>query len=448
MTQDAAVTAPPPAPIGQGPYSHTQAYAVVVAMVLVTLGLNLTVMPLNLMVDPIRKTLAISDLQISLLLGAAGAAPYVAMSLIGGWLSDRMSRRALLAAAIVLWTAGAALCAAADSFQTFLAGRVLVLLGAGLKLPVAMTWINDAFPAEQRGRALGAFFVVLSGGPSLAVMLAGMAQRAAEGGAFAFLEGALGSEPWRATTLVLSLPGLLTVLAVLGLTDRRSPSAGGGDGTAAAATTALPMGLMVTLVAAAALIILVDGANMAWMPTVFTRTYGYDAQQAGFTFGLVTLLAGCLGPLIGGWLADTLYRRHGAAGRVWLAAAACMCCVPLLAVYLVHAPGWLTLTLTLNGMCTVAALATTYINAQSLLPDRVRGLGTGIISATTTIVGSTGPTLVALSSEHVLTGPMALPQSIALVGACGSLLAAGILAAGARQLQRVGAGPANAGRPA
>jgi hypothetical protein len=108
----------------------------------------------------------------------------------------------------------------------------------------------------------------------------------------------------------------------------------------------------------------------------------------------------------------------------------------------------LTLTLTLNGMCTVAALATTYINAQSLLPDRVRGLGTGIISATTTIVGSTGPTLVALSSEHVLTGPMALPQSIALVGACGSLLAAGILAAGARRLQRVGAGPANAGRPA
>ena len=431
-----------PAPQAGSLYSRGQAYAVVAVAVLVTLGLSLIQLSMHLMVDPIRKSLGISDVQISLLLGAAGAAPFVVMSLVGGWLSDRVSRKLLLVVAVLLWTLGAVICATAGSFETFLAGRVIVFFGAGLKIPVAMTWINDAFPPEQRGRAVGAFFVVLGAGPSLAVVLAGMAQRAAEGGAFAVLATALGPEPWRAATLVLALPSLLTLPALLGLADRRGLAAAQAApaGAAAATTGALPLGLIATLVTAAALIILVDGANLAWMPTVFKRHYGYDAQQAGFVFGVVTLVAGGLGPLIGGWLGDVLYRRHGAVGRVWLAAAATVCCVPLLAVYVVQAPALLTVALTLNGICILAALSTTYINAQALLPDRIRGLGTGMISATTTIVGSAGPTLVALSSQHLITGPMALPQSIALVGACGSLLAGWILVAGALRLRRSGTG--------
>jgi MFS family permease len=427
-------------------YSRRQAIAVLAAMVLVTIGLNLVVLPMNLMVDPIRKTLGISDVQISLLLGAVGAGPFVVMSLVGGWLTDRMSGRWLLIAAIATWSLGAALCATARSYETFILGRALIHVGAGLKFPVTMTWINDAFPPEQRGRAVGAFFVVLGTAPSLCVALSGMAQSAAEGGAFASWSAIIGPEPWRAATLVLAAPGLLTLLAVLGLPDRRGALASEAEGASVANTAALPLGLLVTLVAAAALIVMVDGANLAWMATVFTRDYGYDAQQAGFSFGLVTLLAGSMGPLIGGWLADSLYRRHGAVGRVWLAAAACLCCAPLLAVYVVKAPVWLTLALTLNGICTVAAVSITYINAQALLPDRIRGLGTGMIAATTALVGSAGPTLVALSSEHWLAGPMALPRSIALVGACGSLLAAGVLAAGALRLSRARASLAPANR--
>jgi len=63
-----------------------------------------------------------------------------------------------------------------------------------------------------------------------------------------------------------------------------------------------------------------------------------------------------------------------------------------------------------------------------------------MISAATAIVGSAGPTLVALSSEQLLSGPMALARSIALVGACGSLLAAAVLAVGALRLPRTGSG--------
>lgn len=422
---------------GSGHYSRGQAYAVLVAMVLVTVCLDLAKLPMNVMVDPIRRSLGITDVQVSLLLGAVGAVPFVTMSLVGGWLSDRLSRRLLLSVAVVVWTLGAALCATAGSFEMLVLGRVVLFAGAGIKLPVAMTWVNDAFPPQQRGRAVGAFFVVLGAGPSLAIMLAGTVQRAAEGGAFAWGTAALGAEPWRATTLLLALPGLLAVPLILSLRSHRHHAAerpaGGPAPTTAVAT--MPLGLIATLVAVAALIVMVDSASLAWMPTVFRRSFGYDAQQAGFAFGVITMVAGGLGPLIGGWLGDALYRRHGLVGRIWLAAAACLCCVPLLSVYLVLAPMGLAVALTLNGVCTVAALSITYVNAQSLLPDRGRGLGTGVISATTSIVGSAGPTLVALSSEQLLAGPMALPRAIALVGGCGSLLAALGLLACARSLR-------------
>ena len=432
-----ASAASDPGPLrGGGSYSRRQAHAIVAAMALVTLSLGLVQMPISLMVDPVRQSLGISDMQISLLLGAATAVPFVLMSLVGGWLSDRVSRRLLLGLAMLVWTLGGVISALAESFDTLLAARVLLALGAGVKLPVIMTWINDAYPAEQRGRAIGAFFVVLGVGPSAAVMLTGAVQRAAEGGAFTAWAFVQTLEPWRVTTLMLALPGLALLPLVLALRDFRSCEVGDSDtpGSPAAGADTMPLGLIVLLATAASLVVLVDGANLAWMPTVFTRHYGYDAQQAGFTFGVVTLLAGSLGPLIGGWLGDHLYRRHGTPGRVWLAAGACLCSVPLLAVYAVQAPAWLTVSLTLNGLCTVAALATTYVNAQALLPQRSRGVGTGLISAATALVGSAGPTLVAYASEHVLRGPMALPQSIALVGSVGSLVAALVLAAGASRL--------------
>ena len=432
-------------------YNHRQAYAVLVVMVLVTLSLDLSRLPMNVMVDPMRKTLGISDVQISLLLGAVGAVPFLVMSLVGGWLTDRLSRRLLMSVAIAIWTLGAATCALAGRFEMLVAGRMLLFVGAGMKLPVAMTWINDAFPPAQRGRAVGAFFVVLGSGPSLAIMLAGVVQRLADGGAFASWASVFGPEPWRATMFLLALPGLLMLPLVFGLRDRRGqPTA---LGTRAADSVqqapALPIKLLMTLVSAAALLALVDTANLSWMPTVFTRNFGYDAQQAGFTFGIVTLIAGSAGPLIGGWIGDSLHRRHGLAGRVWLASAAALCCVPLLAVYLVQVPpAWLAVALTLNGACTVTALALTYVNAQSLLPENRRGLGTGMISASTTIVASAGPTLVALSSQHLLGGAMALPQSIALVGGAGSALAALILAGCARGVGRTADGRADISQPA
>src|SRR5258708_7020111 len=64
---------------------------------------------LNLLVDPIRHDLHISDTQISLLQGAAFAVLYSIIGLPLGLFSDRHNRRNLIVFGIVIWSVATAL---------------------------------------------------------------------------------------------------------------------------------------------------------------------------------------------------------------------------------------------------------------------------------------------------------------------------------------------------
>lgn len=401
-----------------------EAYALLAFLIAMTLCLELARLPLIVLVDPVRRSFGVGDVEVSLLLGILSSAPFVIMSIAGGWLSDRYSRRLLLCLAAAFWVAGALICAGAQSFVMLAVGRVLIGVGAGMKLPVAMTWINDAFPPSRRGRAVGAFFVVLGCGPSLAIILAGVTQSAVESGLLAGL--GLGQvEPWRATMALLALPSLVVGSLLWKLPDQRAPR-----GPSALETPIdggwMPIGLFAVVIGGASLMAFVDAVNLGWVSTIFIRNYGFDARQAGVVFGVATMIAGLAGPLIGGSLGDRLFRRFGPRGRVALAGAAALACAPLLAAYLAMQPTVLGVALTLSGVCTVTALSLAYVTVQQILPPRSRGLGTGIMSATTTLVGSTGPTLVALTAARCCTADDGLIIAVVLVGG-GAATLAGLL---------------------
>lgn len=421
-------------------YRPAQAYGLLAFMIAMTLCLELARLPLIVLVDPIRQTFGISDVQVSLLLGALSSVPFVLMSLVGGFLSDRTSRKLLLSAAVVLWVVGALVCATARDFGTLALGRVLIGAGAGMKLPIAMTWINDAFPPAKRGRAIGAFFVVLGTGPSLAIMLAGVVQGWAQAGTFAWSAAFPGgSEPWRSTMFLLALPSAAVLALLPFLHDRRSRDAA-IEGLPADDGRFTQFGLMALVVGAAALVTLVDAGNLAWVSTILIRDYAFDTARAGVVFGVATLIAGLAGPLIGGALGDALFRRAGPRGRVALAGAAALAIAPLLAAYLLGSSTVLVIALTLSGICTVTALSLAYVAVQAVLPQRARGLGTGVMSATTNLLGSTGPTLVALASEGAGLG--GLTVALTVVAGIASVMAAALFFTCAIRL-----GPA-AGRPA
>jgi EmrB/QacA subfamily drug resistance transporter len=84
-------------------------------------------------------------------------------------LGDRFGRRRMFTAGIGLFTLASAACAVAPSAGWLIAARAVQGAGAALVMPLAMTLLTAAFPAERRGWALGIFGgitgLAVGGGP-------------------------------------------------------------------------------------------------------------------------------------------------------------------------------------------------------------------------------------------------------------------------------------------
>jgi EmrB/QacA subfamily drug resistance transporter len=75
--------------------------------------------------------------------------------LTGAALGDRFGRRRMFATGIGLFTLASAAAALAPSTDALIAARAFQGLGGALVLPLTLTILSDAFPAERRGLALG-----------------------------------------------------------------------------------------------------------------------------------------------------------------------------------------------------------------------------------------------------------------------------------------------------
>jgi len=419
-------------------YQRASAWSVLALMILTHITLDLARQPVYFLIDPMQASLGMTTVEISILLGAAMAVPVTVMSLVGGWLSDRVSRRLLLGVSMLCCAGGAIVFATATQYEHLMAGRVLLGIGAGMHIPVAMTWISDAFPGELRGRANALFFIALSLGPAQGGIVTGFVSTLAQQGELTQLPWIGGLESWRLTLLVLALPALLVAPLVLFAPDRRilaggKPAPHGRDGVQAiGALRWAEWRLPALMIAGVGLMVMVDTANITWMPTVLKRKFDYDEQQVGYAFGAIATIAGIAGPLVGGWVGDAVSRRHGVGGRLWASAVIAVLCTVLLFAYFSTTQWFVLGALALNGVLTVATLVMGYVGLQAVLPPERRGLGTGAMAAGNSLIGATGPTVVAYFSHLIGSGPHALTLATAIVCPALSALAAVAIAMTAR----------------
>jgi EmrB/QacA subfamily drug resistance transporter len=70
-------------------------------------------------------------------------------------LGDRLGRRRMYVAGLVLFTAASAACALAPNVGLLIAARAVQGLGAALITPLSLTILASAFPAERRGTVVG-----------------------------------------------------------------------------------------------------------------------------------------------------------------------------------------------------------------------------------------------------------------------------------------------------
>jgi len=70
---------------------------------------------------------------------------------------DRFGRRRVFTIGLALFTAASAVCALAPNAPELIAARILQGLGAAIVLPLSLTILTTAFPAERRGMIIGIY---------------------------------------------------------------------------------------------------------------------------------------------------------------------------------------------------------------------------------------------------------------------------------------------------
>lgn len=384
---------------------------------------------LNVLVEPLKRDLRLTDTQISLLQGAAFAVVYSLAALPLGRLADRVNRKRLLLVGIGLWTAGTAACAFAADFRQLFGARVIVGLGEAGLYPAGTSLLIAYFPIRFRATAIGIFFMGSAFGAGTAVFGGGVLLTF-----IASLTTHFGSEMfaiWRRVLIALVLPGLV-VWALL-LAVREPDRAVVTAAYKVRSTSGLnsiwnARKLIFPLLLAQMFQSLVDYGSSAWMPALLVRKFALTPSVAGIRLGYVVLAAAAIGPSLGGLLSDRLETAGRSAAKPIVTSIALFSGIPLI-YFCFSNSSWISILLfgmltLVMGVGVVAAVTA----IQDAVDDTARGTAIALQSFFSTIVGlGCGPTLVAIISDRLLGGPEMIGIAIAIVAvpglACGGFIA-------------------------
>jgi MFS family permease len=378
---------------------------------------------LNLLVDPIRSDLHISETQFSLLQGMSFAVVSSLLVVPLGLAADKVSRRNLLIFGIAVWSVATALGGVSRNYGEFLAARIFVGMGEAALWPVVVSLFADLLPPDRRGRAIGIVILAQILGSGASLSATGWMLRLASQGAFRDIPFLGQLTSWR---LVLVSCGALGAIAILLLCTMAEPVR-----RAAASPTGKAVGLRAFLAHVmahkalffplflGALLSSTSGtASAAWAPSIYIRRFGLMPGQIGPTLGLVAACAGVIGTVVGGFLSDRLEAGKRPDLKFGIPMIAMLCCLPGSA--LVWAPSASVamafqstglLFGPISGMITIIAL-------QDIIPAGSRGLAMSVLSLFTLLAGATlGPTAVALTTQYVFEDDRQVGYALQLVSA-------------------------------
>jgi len=399
------------------PASGRAWYAVVVLLVAYISSMIDRVV-LGFLVAPIKQTFGVNDVAVSVLGGVAFTLFYTLVGLPAGWLADRVHRRNMAVAGVLLWSAATVYCGFAQSYTALFVGRVLVGVGEAVLGPVAYSLIADYFAPERRATALSAYSMGITLGTGLAVMLAGAAIALTKTSAEVAvpLLGAVRS--WQYVFILVGVPGLAVALMLLTVQEpQRKGQSQYKSLRSAWGFMRLHWKTLVCHSVGFGFFSMVNQGVGFWLPEMFVRTFGWARGDIAQAQGLATALGGTLG-LIAGARLTAWFRAQGktdAALRTMLTAALGLLCT---AVWVPLAPNgtvaaWLLAPMMFFGFSPYGA-ATSAL--QELMPNELRGQAGALFLLTINLVGGgAGPVVISVLTHSVFGADAALRYSIGIV---------------------------------
>ena len=390
---------------------------------------------LNLLVKPIRRDLGITDTQMSLLMGFSFAVFYTFFGILMGRLADSRSRRGLIAAGCVLWSALTAGCGLARNYTQMLLLRMGVGVGEASLSPAAYSLITDYFPPHRLATAISVYSMAIYLGTGLAYLLGGVVISLAGAQELWTLPVVGATRPWQVIFFVVGLPGIALAALVSTVPEP-------GRAVRASATSLREFMGFVRLNRATflchnlgfALLSFSSYGAASWVPAFFVRHHGWSAARIGIWFGAIVMVAGTAGIVAGGWMADRMKARgqRDAAMRVGLIV--CLIWIPPgLAAFLAPSPWWSLASLAIAQFFTSAPFGVAPAAIQQMTPAHLRGQASAIYLFVINLIGlGLGPTAVALVTDHVFHDDNAVGLSLLLVTGTAHAVAALLLWRGLR----------------
>ena len=379
---------------------------------------------INLLVDPIRTDLSLSDSQVSFLQGLAFVLPYVILSIPLGRIVDRANRIRVLVLGILVWTISCVTRGLAKNFWQLGVARMGVGAGEASVTPASWSLLADYFPEDKRALPVSIFLMGPYLGAGLSLILGAEVVGWASGlGTIELpLVGALA--PWQLTFMLVAVPGLLMVFLLPLLQDpprtqrlnQTSEPLSWGD----VAQYVWPRrGVFGAYLLGAPFIVLVLYALQAWVPSLLIRVHGLEIVQAGRYYGTIALVAGSAGVLSGPVAARWLAGRVDPAGAPLVTSilSTCLLIPVLVSAGLADSLTWTLVLIAGASYLVTFPLALFATGLQSASPNEMRGLMAGCFVMSTNLIGlALGPTSVALASDYIFESPRAVGSSLALVG--------------------------------
>jgi MFS family permease len=390
---------------------------------------------LNLLVDPIKRDLALGEVEVSLLQGLAFMGAYIALGPFFGRRADVGHRRNLLLAGALLWSAFTVLCGLLPGFAGLFVARAGVGAAEACLIPAAWSLLSDYFSRERLPQAMSVFVTGPYLGGGLALIFGGVVIGSVDaiGGAIPLLADL---SAWRLVFVCIGAPGLLLGLALL--TVREPPRRAFTMAVVADRRFALrevaafiwqQRAFFLRFYVGMSAVIVVLYALPAWMPAFLIRQHGADAASVGLQYGALVLVAGTVGVLSGPPVARWLHARGHADAPVRACAWAGLALVPL-CLALPFAPGYGAALACAAGatLCYSFPQSMAASALQFATPNRMRGIVSSIYVFLASVMGlGVAPTLVALITEFVFDDPSRVGESLAIVAGAAGIVAAALM---------------------
>jgi MFS family permease len=263
---------------------------------------------INILAEPIKGELGLSDTQLGLLAGPAFAVFYAVLGIpIARYADNAKTNRVwLISVCLAVWSAMTALCGVAQNFVQLALARIGVGVGEAGCTPAAHSLIADSVPAEKRSSAIAFFGLGIPIGGLLGLIIGGVVND---------------QYGWRIALMLVGMPGILLAFVLpLLIRDPRRCADSAHFNTAESPVKAklsikdavrevfASKAYLYVFIAASFTAFLSYGKGL-WTISFFIRSHGLSTTEAGLAMAVALGISGIIGTWLGGKMADVFGKR-------------------------------------------------------------------------------------------------------------------------------------------